>query len=104
MPRKNELTPSNSGEQNDVIIYHSKNGKISVALMTRDGNVWLNQMQIATLFGTSKQNVGQHIAKILKEGELDAFSVVKNYLTTASDGKPYDVKCCSLQSLPMPTI
>ena len=32
MPKKNELTPSNSGEQNDVIIYHSKDGKMSVAL------------------------------------------------------------------------
>ena len=80
-----------SGEQNDFIIYRSKDGKVNLALMTRDGNVWLNQQQIATLFATSKQNVGQHIAKILKEGELDAFSVVKNYFTTASDGKPYDV-------------
>lgn len=55
-------------------------------MMTRDGNVWLNQLQIATLFGSSKQNVGQHMAKVLKEGELSADSVVKNYFTTASDG------------------
>ena len=83
---KKDIIPS--GEQNDFIIYRSKDGKVNVALMTRDGNVWLNQQQIATLFATSKQNVGQHIAKILKEGELDAFSVVKNYFTTASDRKP----------------
>lgn len=78
------------GEQNDVIIYQSKDGQINVALMTRDGNVWLNQAQIATLFSTSKQNVGQHIANILKECELDVNSVVKNYFTTASDGKSYE--------------
>lgn len=88
-----------SEEQNDVVIYHSKDGRISVALMTRDGNVWLNQSQIATLFGTSKQNVGQHIANILKEGELEMNSVVKNYFTTASDGKPYDVLYYSLQMI-----
>ena len=86
-------------EQNDVIIYKSKDGRINVALMTRDGNVWLNQLQIATLFGTSKQNVGQHIAKILSDGELHADSVVKNYFTTASDGKPYDTMYYSLQMI-----
>ena len=85
-----------NGEQNDVIIYHSKDGKVNVALMTKDGNVWLNQMQIATLFGTSKQNVGQHIANVLNEGELPINSVVKNYLTTASDGKEYDTMYYSL--------
>lgn len=63
-------------EQNDVIIYRSKDGKIIVSLMNCDGNVWLNQAQIATLFATSKQNVGQHISNILKENELDANSVV----------------------------
>lgn len=86
-------------EQNDVIIYKSKDGRINVALMTRDGNVWLNQLQIAALFGTSKQNVGQHIAKILSDGELSANSVVKNYFTTASDGKPYDTMYYSLQMI-----
>ena len=86
-------------EQNDVIIYHSKAGKINVALMTRDGNVWLSQQQIATLFGTSVPNVNMHISNILKERELSADSVIKNYLTTASDGKPYDVMYYSLQMI-----
>ncbi|MDO4497729.1 MAG: hypothetical protein Q4B58_07885 [Bacteroidales bacterium] len=86
-----DLLPTVSGEQNDIIIYHSKDGKINVALMSRDGNVWLNQQQIATLFGTSIPNIAMHVAKILKEGELDATSVIKQYLTTASDGKEYDV-------------
>lgn len=96
---ENKNLPNTNGEQNDVIIYQSKDGKVNVALMTRDGNVWLNQKQIATLFGTSKQNVGQHIAKILKEGELDKNSVVKNYFTTADDGKPYDTLYYSLQMI-----
>lgn len=88
-----------ANEQNDVIIYHSKDGKINVALMTRDGNVWLSQQQIATLFGTSVPNVNMHISNILKERELSADSVIKNYLTTASDGKPYDVMYYSLQMI-----
>ena len=94
--KKQELVAT---EQNDVIIYHSKDGKINVALMTRDGNVWLSQQQIATLFGTSVPNVNMHISNILKEKELSADSVIKNYLTTASDGKPYDVMYYSLQMI-----
>ena len=91
--------PDMNSEQNDVIIYRSKDGKINVALMTRDGNVWLNQSQIATLFGTSVPNISTHTANILKEKELDANSVIKNYLTTAADGKQYDTLYYSLQMI-----
>lgn len=53
------LIHNDQEEQNDIIIYKSKDGRINVSLMTRDGNVWLSQAQIATSFATSKQNVGQ---------------------------------------------
>ncbi len=85
--------------ESNIIIYTTQDGKASVALYTRDGKVWLNQQQIAELFGTSKQNIGQHIASILKDNELDANSVVKNYFTTASDGKQYDVVFYSLEMI-----
>lgn len=90
---------NNLTEQNDVIIYRSKDGKINVALMTRDGNVWLNQQQMAELFGTSVPNITMHIGNILKEGELNADSVIKKYLTTATDGKSYEVAFYSLQMI-----
>jgi hypothetical protein len=72
-------------ERNDIIIYTSTDGKASVALFERDGSVWLNQKQLAELFDTSVQNIGQHISKILTDNELNANSVVKNYFTTASN-------------------
>lgn len=90
------LIHNDQEEQNDIIIYQSKDGRINVSLMTRDGNVWLSQAQIATLFATSKQNVGQYISNILKENELDIDSVVKNYFTTASDGKQDNVTYYSI--------
>lgn len=70
-------------EQN-IIIYNTIDGKVSVALYAKDGKIWLNQQQIAELFGTSKPNISMHIAGILKDNELDKNSVVKNYLTTAA--------------------
>lgn len=98
MDKDNQLFPMDD-EQNDMIIYRSKDGKVNVALMTRDGKVWLNQMQIAKLFGTSKQTISHHIANILKENELDADSVVKYYLTTAADGHNYKVIYYSLEMI-----
>lgn len=80
----------------DIIIYQTEDGKTNVSLMTKDGNVWMNQNQIAALFDTSKQNISQHIQKILSDNELEEYSVVKNYLTTASDGKKYEVDFYSL--------
>ena len=83
----------------DLILYTSEDGKSRVSLYARDGSVWLNQQQMAELFATSKQNVSLHIANILKDNELDANSVVKEYLTTALDGKSYMVKYFSLEMI-----
>lgn len=70
-------------EQN-IIIYNTADGKASVSLYTKDGNVWMNQSQLAKLFDTSKPNISMHISNILKERELKSNSVVKDYLTTAN--------------------
>ena len=77
--------------ESNIIIYNTIDGKASVVLYARDGSVWMNQNQLAELFDTSKQGIGQHIANILNERELEANSVVKDYLTTALDGKKYEV-------------
>mgnify|MGYP003303524841 FL=1 len=83
----------------DIILYESGDGSIKVSLFARDGSVWLNQSQLAELFATSKSNINIHITNILKDKELDANSVIKDYLTTASDGKNYKVKFYSLEMI-----
>ena len=83
----------------NLILYTSNDGKSSVSLYERDGSVWLNQLQMAELFATSKQNISLHINSILKDRELEVNSVVKDYLTTAADGKSYKVKFYSLEMI-----
>lgn len=85
-------------EENKVILYSTPDGKARVSLMSRDGRVWLNQKQMAELYGVSKPNVSMLISKILKEKELDD-SVVKCYLTTAADGKKYKVVYYALEMI-----
>lgn len=83
----------------NMIIYNTQDGRASVVLYARDGSVWMNQNQLAELFDTSKPNISMHISNILSENELHQDSVVKNYLTTAADGKQYDVTFYSLDMI-----
>jgi len=85
--------------QNELIIYKTDDGKADVRLYSKDGVVWMNQQQMALLFDTSKPNISMHIANVLQEKELDEKSVVKCYLTTASDGKAYKVIYYSLEMI-----
>ena len=85
--------------ESGIIIYNTPDGRSKVALMARDGKVWLNQQSIAELFGTSIPNISFHISNIFKDNELDKESVVKDYLTTATDGKPYHVMFYSLEMI-----
>lgn len=86
-------------EQSNIIIYNTIDGKAAVALYAKDGKIWLNQMQMAELFATSKQTISYHIANILNEKELDKISVVKDFLTTAADGKQYHVVFYALEMI-----
>lgn len=86
-------------EDNNIIIYNTIDGKASVSLLTKNGTAWLNQSQLADLFSTTKQNVSLHIKNILEDNELEENSVVKEYLTTAKDGKDYKTIHYSLEMI-----
>lgn len=86
-------------EQQNIIIYRTADGRAQVALFAKDGKIWLSQQQMAELFATSKPNISMHIANILKEKELYKNSVVKEFLTTAADGKNYNVIFYSLEMI-----
>lgn len=86
-------------EEQNIIIYKTQDGKVKLSLYARDGSVWMNQNQIAELFDTSVPNISMHIANILNEKELEENAVIKNYLTTASDGKNYEVAFYSLDMI-----
>jgi hypothetical protein len=45
----------------NIIIYKTPDGKAAVSLYAKDGNIWMNQNQLAELFTTSVPNVSIHI-------------------------------------------
>ncbi|GHT74839.1 hypothetical protein FACS189456_6560 [Bacteroidia bacterium] len=83
----------------NIIIYNTDDGKTSVSLLAKDGQVWLNQQLLAELFDTSVPNISMHISNTLTDNELDTNPVIKDYLTTASDGKNYNVTFYSLEMI-----
>lgn len=86
-------------QTSNVIIYNTVDGKTAVSLLAKDGTAWLSQARLAELFATTKQNISLHIQNIFEEGELTKNSVVKDYLTTADDGKSYSVTHYSLEMI-----
>lgn len=84
--------------EGELILYTAEDGSAVIQLLAEGGTVWLTQLEMATLFQTTKQNISLHIKNILVEGELDA-SVVKEYLTTAADGKDYKTKSYNLDMI-----
>ena len=86
-------------EKSSILIYQNEKGNIKVDVRFVDGSVWLSQAQICELFGKAKSTISEHISAIFEDGELDRDSVVRNYRTTASDGKNYSVDYYNLDMI-----
>jgi hypothetical protein len=81
--------PEKPGSGSEILFYQAEDGQSLIRVRLEGGTVWLTQALLSELFQTTKQNVSLHVKNIFREGELDPKSVVKEYLTTASDGKKY---------------
>jgi hypothetical protein len=89
----NVLTNSN------FVLYQTEDGQTHIEVRLQDESVWLAQATLTELFQTSKQNISLHLKNIFAEGELAEGRVVKEYLTTAADGKQYRTKHYNLEAI-----
>ena len=83
-------------KMNEIVLFETEDKAVTLSVPVEQETVWLTQAQMTELFNTSKQNVSLHINNCFKEGELDKDSVVKDFLTTAADGKNYKTKYYNL--------
>lgn len=83
----------------DLILYTTEDGRSQIKLRAQEQTVWLTQLEIAELFDATKQNISLHLKNLLADGELDANSVVKESLTTASDTKKYRTQLYNLDAI-----
>lgn len=83
-------------EEKGEIVLYQPDDNVRLEVRLQDDTVWLSQLQMAELFKSTKQNISLHVNNIFREGELAKNSVVKECLTTASDGKNYRTKYYNL--------
>lgn len=76
-------------KENKLILYKDENGKVSVNVRFADEDVWLTQAQLVEVYQSSKSDISEHIKHIFDDGELEKNSVVRDFRTTAADGKNY---------------
>jgi hypothetical protein len=85
--------------KSEFLLYQSDDGNTRIEVRLENETVWLSQLTMAELFQTSKQNISLHLRNIFQEGELADNRVVKEYLTTAADGKGYRTKFYNLEAI-----
>ena len=99
MAKKNEVSIHSSAAEYLTYVAAVGDNADSMEMRYEDENIWLTQKMMATLYDVSVQNIGQHIKKILEDGELTEEAVVKKYFITASDGKQYGTNNYNLQMI-----
>ena len=83
----------------EIVIFKTSENNVSIDVRFEGETVWLTQAQLVDLYNSSKANVSEHIKHIFEEEELDENSVVREFRTTATDGKSYNTKYYNLDMI-----
>lgn len=83
----------------DFMVFTKDAGSDSIEVRVQDGDVWLTQKAIATLFDIDRSVVTKHIKNIFETGELDENSTCANFAQVADNGKTYQYKFYSLSAI-----
>ncbi|MBW6452015.1 MAG: virulence RhuM family protein [DPANN group archaeon] len=92
-----KITPKD--KTTEFLLYNSPDGKIKVEVFLHNENIWLTQKRIAELFDVTIPTINEHLKNIFNSNELDEISVIRNYLTTANDGKKYATNFYNLDAI-----
>jgi len=96
---RNENTIQIRNSIHDFLVFTKENGGDGVDVLVADENVWITQKSMCSLYDVAKSSVSEHLSSVFASGELDENSVVRNFRTTASDGKMYTQKYYNLQAI-----
>ena len=81
------------------LVYQTEDGQLKIDVRLEGETAWLTQAHMAELFQTTVPNVSMHLRNVFSEGELQLDSVIKEFLTTAADGKNYTTKYYNLDAI-----
>ena len=109
-PRQNAKMPSEQGrelvidaetelERTPFMFYASQDGSTRVQVLIDDETVWASQKGMGEIFGVDVRTVSEHLQNIFRSHELEESTVIRNFRTTAIDGKDYEVNFYSLDAI-----
>lgn len=93
--RKKDIIP----QESDFLLYTTSDGEVHVDVLFQDETVWLTQKRMAELFGVDIRTISEHIQNILKNKELEEYSVIRKFRNTAVDGKTYETQFYNLDMI-----
>ena len=99
-PKKRGNLTTGEELKQQIALYESADHTVHLDVKVDEDTVWLNRQQLALLFGRDIKTIGKHVGNALRE-ELNGFSVVTEFATTASDGKTYQVEHYNLEYDPV---
>ena len=85
----------------DLIKFEDGDFSLDVKVSPNEDTVWLTQKEIALLFSSTKNNISMHITNIIREGELEKASTVKDFLTVQNEGDRPIVRTIKYYNLDM---
>lgn len=93
------MEDANDNPRGSIVLYQADGRSVPVEVTYYEETYWLTQQKMGELFDVTKQSISYHLKNIFDSGELDRQAVVKEFLTTASDGKTYNVAFYNLDAI-----
>lgn len=59
---------------------------MNVNVRFAEEDVWVTQVQLAEIYATTRQNIGQHIENIYKDNELPREATIKKFFIVQTEG------------------
>lgn len=89
-------------KKNEIVLFESRDGAVTLPVPVRDESVWLTRMQMADLFDVTPQNITIHLKKVYAAGELEREATSKDFLLVQTEGGRQitrSVNCYSLDAI-----
>jgi hypothetical protein len=72
--------------ENNIILYQTANGSVSISVKYENENFWLSQKLIAQLFGVEIPAISKHLSNIYETGELQQNATISIMETVQQEG------------------
>ena len=83
----------------EYLTFVAASGQGGVEAVYADESIWLTQKMMGVLYDVETHTINYHLKKVFSDSELEEVSVIRNFRTTAADGKNYNTKHYKLTAI-----